>query len=201
MLAGCSTGRMFIHRCRHLTSPAGTATGDWSALGSRVSSWVYDIAIGADGIYAEAVQRLAIALAQLWPLVWKSCQPTQPRRCLLGRPVRYSIPDTGAVINAIAISGSEVYVGGQFYSAGGVSANVLRCGWNHGRPWASIQGAYAFRVHAILVNGMMYVGGSSIGPVGSAGEYCHLEQSARMVVVDTEPGWGGVPRTCSGYQR
>src|SRR5438876_844813 len=68
---------------------------------------------------------------------------------------------TGGSVNAIATSGTDVYVGGWFAGAGGVSANrVAR--WN-GSQWSALgngsSGTYA-PVYALATNGSsVYVGG------------------------------------------
>ena len=71
------------------------------------------------------------------------------------------IPRSPAVhaVSAIAVSGSNVYVGGVFTNAGGVSVNNIAC-WN-GESWSAMGGGVNGAVEVLRVSGTdLYVGGS-----------------------------------------
>ena len=64
-------------------------------------------------------------------------------------------------VYAIAISGSDVYVGGSFTTAGGVSANNI-AKWN-GNSWSALGGGVDGSVLEVAINGSnIYVGGSFV---------------------------------------
>src|SRR5207237_6392188 len=75
---------------------------------------------------------------------------------------RFNPPGTNGIVYAIAVSGSDVYVGGNFTTAGGVSAHYI-AKWN-GSTWSALgngmDGTNPY-VYAIAISGSdVYVGGN-----------------------------------------
>src|SRR5262249_1949625 len=71
----------------------------------------------------------------------------------------------GARVNALVISGADLYAGGEFYTAGGVPANRV-AKWD-GSNWSEFGSGLNNRVMALAVSGTnMYVGGVFTGGVG-----------------------------------
>ncbi|MEI6138495.1 MAG: T9SS type A sorting domain-containing protein [Mariniphaga sp.] len=69
-----------------------------------------------------------------------------------------SIPGTSGVINAIAISGSDIYVGGDFIAAGSGLANYI-AKWN-GSDWSALGVGVSGTVYSLAISGTdLYVGG------------------------------------------
>ena len=66
---------------------------------------------------------------------------------------------TSGEVYAIAVSGSDVYVGGDFTTAGGVANTRHIARWN-GSTWSALGAGTNGEVHAIAVSGSdVYVGG------------------------------------------
>ena len=75
--------------------------------------------------------------------------------------ITWSVLGTGlnGIVTAIAISGSDIYVGGNFTQAGGVSANYI-AKWN-GNSWSALGVGVNGIVYALALSGTdLYVGGS-----------------------------------------
>ena len=87
----------------------------------------------------------------------------------------------GGSVLALAVSGSEVYVGGRFTEAGGTPVNRI-AKWN-GSSWSALGTGVNDPVHAIAVSGSdVYVGGE----FSTAG--CHASSSfARYFAPDSTP--------------
>ena len=72
---------------------------------------------------------------------------------------RFGVPTgVGGTVHAVALSGSNVYVGGEFTDAGFVSADHIAC-WD-GSSWSALGSGVNGTVFAIAVSGSdVYVGG------------------------------------------
>lgn len=120
----------------------------WSALGTGVTGVVQAIAVSGNNVYFGTGSQL---------YVWN------------GHTVE--VLGGGVVgINAIAVSGSDVYVGGSFTDAGGVSATRI-AKWN-GSTWSALGSGMPATVRAIAINGSdVYAGGDfmSAGGVSANG--------------------------------
>ncbi|MGH9841304.1 MAG: hypothetical protein ACREEM_21325 [Blastocatellia bacterium] len=95
---------------------------------------------------------------------------------------RHSIPASAAearvgAVSAVAVSGNDIYVGGEFASIGNISArNIARFNRATG-AWSALGGGVSGGVSAIAVSGSdVYVGGRFTSA--------------------TDPGGGSVPATC-----
>ncbi len=135
------------------------ASDTWSALGSGVNGVVYVIAVQGDEVYVGGQFDQAGGQAANRIARWDNAAQTWSA---LGSGV--SSPDY-AVVYAIAVSGDEVYVGGHFAQAGGLTANhVAR--WNRRvASWAALSsGMSGFGVDTLVSalaagEGVIYVGG------------------------------------------
>ncbi len=78
----------------------------------------------------------------------------------------------GNSVSAIAVSGSDVYVGGNFTTAGGISANYI-AKWNTSTSaWSALATGMNGQVNAIAVSGSnVYVGGWFTTAGGSSAKY------------------------------
>lgn len=162
----------------------------WSTLGGGVSSSVYAIAISGTGeVYAGGYFQLAdgihtgsgegssytggITVNNI--AKWSSADGWSA----LGTSTDVGVCGGTSYVNAIAVSGSDVYVGGDFLYAGGTSSdgnthtsggtsvsNIAK--WN-GSNWsalgAGVSGGDNPHVYALAINGgSLYVGGRFTSP-------------------------------------
>ena len=127
----------------------------WSALGSGLDGGsfplVYSLAvIGADlyagGKFTSAGGISATGIAKWNGSAWSA----------LGSGVQGYL--SSGVVYALAVSGTDLYVGGGFITAGGVSAiNVAK--WN-GSAWSALGWGINGAIHAMAVSGAdLYAGG------------------------------------------
>ena len=131
----------------------------WSALGTGVTGSnpiVYSITISGSNIYvggqfttAGGVSASNIAIYNSNTDLWSALGP--------------GVTGTSyPVVNSIAISGGNIYVGGRFTTAGGVSVNNIAM-WN-GSTWSAlgtgVTGTGTIEVKSIAISGSnIYVGG------------------------------------------
>src|SRR5205823_4896576 len=107
----------------------------WSALGSGMNGLVYAIAISGSNVYAGGSFTTAGGVSANYIARWDGI-------AWFGRTwssvIRSSACTTGmnATVYAIAISGSDVYAGGSFTTAGGVPANHI-ARWD-GSAWSAL---------------------------------------------------------------
>lgn len=137
----------------------------WSALGSGVVGTVYALAVLGNNVYAgggfmtagtgSAAGRIAKWNGSAWSM--------------LGSGVDRYIGSSPSV-RALAISGSDLYVGGFFTAAGGSAANCI-AKWS-GTAWGAIGsglGGYYPSVSALAISGTnLYAGGDFTTAGGSA---------------------------------
>lgn len=129
----------------------------WSALGAGLNDNVYALAVRGNDVYAggsftSAGGSLASGLAKWNGTTWSP----------LGAGVRPGGPITEAIVYALALgSTGDLYVGGSFGVAGGVtSRNLAR--WD-GNSWSALGGEVSGQVKSLLVSGTdLYVGGAFI---------------------------------------
>jgi trimeric autotransporter adhesin len=73
-------------------------------------------------------------------------------------------------VNALAVSGSTLYAGGDFTTAGGSAANYI-AQWN-GSSWSALGSGMNSDVYALAVSGStLYAGGDFTTAGGSAANY------------------------------
>ncbi len=138
--------------CNHVASWNGAS---WSMLTSGADSSVYAVASGGAGVYVGGVFDSAGGIMNTSGIArWND--PTWSRiRQRDGGASGYSV-------NAIAVSGSDVVVGGIFDSAGGVPVtNIAK--WNSGSGWSALAPEISDNgeVYAIAVSGRnVYMGGA-----------------------------------------
>jgi hypothetical protein len=126
----------------------------WSALDTGTDSYVLAIADGGTRVYAGGIFSSASGVTDTVGIAsWD-----KPGWYALGTGMSGI---AGYSVNAIAVSGSDVYAGGMFDSAGGVpAANIAR--WNSGSGWSALGSGIGDNgaVRAIAVSGSgVYVGG------------------------------------------
>lgn len=135
-----------------------TVTQTWSALGTGVSGvsahYVYAVAISGTDVYvsgtftsAGGVSANRIAKFDTVTSTWSA----------LGS----GLEGSGAVVNAIAVIGSDVYAGGVFSLAGGLSVSNIAKWDTVTNSWSPVGTGVAGTVRAMAVNGSdLYVSGS-----------------------------------------
>ncbi|MEO8285003.1 MAG: S-layer homology domain-containing protein [Chloroflexota bacterium] len=127
----------------------------WSALGSGVNYWVYAIAVSGTDVYVGGFFTQAGGIPASLVAKWDGASWSA-----LGDGI--GNVGGGSFVNAIGVSGSDVYVGGKFTEAGGIPAsNIAK--WN-GTSWSAlgdgVGGAENDGVYAIAMRGTdVYVGG------------------------------------------
>jgi hypothetical protein len=119
----------------------------WSALGSGSAVKVLALAVIGSTVYA-GVESFGSSDSRI--IQWNNGSWS---------PVGTGITSLGTFVYALAAGGSDLYVGGSFSSAGGVSAsNIAK--WN-GSSWSSVGSGTNGAVLALLANGGdLYAGGS-----------------------------------------
>ena len=128
----------------------------WSALGSGMNYWVSALAaIGTDlyagGVFTNAGGVSANAIAK-----WNGTQWSALRSGMGG--VTYPIGVTIAIVYAFVAIGTDLYAGGVFKTADGVSANYI-AKWN-GTQWSALGSGMNSAVFALAVIGTdLYAGG------------------------------------------
>jgi len=142
-------------------------TNNWAALGDGVGGTVNAIVVSGSDVYVggrfPTVNGMSVSRIAKWN------ESTHSWSALGTGVGGYYSPS----VNAIAVSGSHVYVGGDFVTAGNVSARGI-AKWNAStNSWSAVGGgvddAYG-SVNAIVISGSdVYVGGSfnSIGGVSA----------------------------------
>jgi hypothetical protein len=130
----------------------------WSALGSGVSSVVYAIAVHGDDVYVGGVFTTAGGISVTGIARWNDTTQTWSA---VGGALERTLYDP--IVTAIAIGASgDVYVGGNFEKAGGVTVNNI-ARWD-GSSWHALgsgTGGTHPDVDAIAISGSdVYIGGS-----------------------------------------
>lgn len=126
----------------------------WSALGTGMDNTVVALAASGTDIYAGGTFTTAGGVAASRVARWNGTAWSA-----LGSGVAVG-PCSVDVVLALAANGSDLYVGGCFNSAGGVSltANIAR--WN-GSAWSSLAGSANSSVRALVFSaGGLYAAGS-----------------------------------------
>lgn len=132
----------------------------WSSLGSGIGGSLYALAVSGTNVYVGGYFSEAGGVAANNVAVWNG---TSWAALDSGMPGH--LKGTDGQVKALAFLGSDLYAGGGFTSAGGVSAMGI-AKWN-GSVWSTVGGGLSDSgVYALAVDGNdLYVGGS----FGSAG--------------------------------
>jgi len=133
-------------------------TSTWSALTSGVNNFINSIAIDStNNVYAGGQFTTAGGISANSIAKWN---PNTNTWSALGSGVS---PSSGIYIISVAIdSNNNVYIGGSFTTAGGVSANYV-AKWNpNTSTWSALGSGTNNTVRALAIdsNGNVYIGGS-----------------------------------------
>jgi hypothetical protein len=138
----------------------------WSALGSGMNIGVYALAVSGGTLYAGGSFTTAGGIAATNIAQWNGSSWSALGSGMSGL---YGY----AYVSALAVSGSTLYAGGNFTSAGGSAANYI-AQWN-GTTWSALgsgmngNGYYGLNVSALAVSGStLYAGGEFTNAGGSA---------------------------------
>jgi hypothetical protein len=128
----------------------------WSPLGSGMDSPVLALAVSGSTLYAGGIFTNAGGSAANYIAKWNG---TSWSALGSGLGVGYGL----AYVNALAVSGSTLYAGGFFYTAGSYPANFI-AKWN-GSSWSALgSGLGGNGVNALAVSGgTLYAGGDFSG--------------------------------------
>ncbi|MEM7053399.1 MAG: hypothetical protein AAF446_02510, partial [Pseudomonadota bacterium] len=167
-----------------------SATGDagWSALGSGINDFVFALAVVGTNLYIGGVFTQAGGVAASGIAVYDTSQPGDTGWSALGSGVNSSV-------FALAVIGTELYVGGQFTQAGGVAARSIAvydtsqtgdAGWSTlGSGVNTLNGLNNIVSDLAVVGTELYVGGRFTQAGGVAAN--------RIAVYDTnqtgDAGW------------
>lgn len=146
----------------------------WSALGAGTDAAVFSLAANGSDVYAGGRFANAGSVAASGVARWDGSSWSA-----LGTGLGSEGPFPRYIVSALALSGNDLYVGGEFSLAGGISANSI-ARWN-GADWSTL-GSGLFidfegfvepgAVAAVVVDGTdVYVGGyfSEAGGVSANG--------------------------------
>jgi trimeric autotransporter adhesin len=124
----------------------------WSALGSGIGT-VYTLAVSGSDLYAGGQFDTAGGVSANYVAKWNGSNWSS-----LGSGISGYFPYGNVYVHALAVSGSDLYVGGLFTTAGGGSANYI-AKWN-GSAWSSLGSGMNSGVYALAVSGNdLYAGG------------------------------------------
>ncbi len=142
----------------------------WSALGSGMNEGVRALAVSGNDVYAGGVFTTAGASAANYIAKWDGSSWTA-----LGSGMGGGF--LGTSVSALAVSGSDVYAGGNFTTAGGSAANYI-AKWD-GSSWMGLGSGmrgpppgFSANVYALAVSGTdVYAGGTFFTAGGSAANF------------------------------
>ena len=149
-----------------------TTTGAWSALGSGIPGYVYAIAAGQDGLYTGGLFNAAGGKGSNSIGLWHGNISNPPDPMDVYWDDRFDLLGVNGIgpVAAIAVSGSSVYVGGNFSSVGDVSANNIAIWDSELGAWSALDSGVSGAVTAIAINGDdVYVGGGFSNAGGVTG--------------------------------
>jgi hypothetical protein len=137
---------------------------NWTELGSGMNSIVCALAVSGSDLYAGGYFTTAGGNAANYIAKWNGSNWSP-----LGSGMEGSFPYYGEVL-ALAVSGSDLYAGGYFTTAGGSPANYV-AKWN-GSNWSPLGSGMNGAVRALAVSGSdLYAGGYFTTAGGSPANY------------------------------
>ena len=132
----------------------------WSALSSGMDAWPLALAVSGSDLYAGGAFTTAGGVSAKYIAKWNG---TSWSALGFGTGTSDGAPP---YVYALAVSGSDLYAGGLFTTAGGVSANYV-AKWN-GSSWSALGSGMSFYVYVLAVSGSeLYAGGNFT----TAGDY------------------------------
>jgi hypothetical protein len=135
----------------------------WSALGSGVDGTVSALALNGTNLYAGGYFTMAGGAPASYIAKWDGNAWSA-----LGEGVSGGLGQTW--VNVLAVSGTNLYVGGEFYTAGGLpAANIAQ--WD-GSAWSALGSGMDNDVSALAVSGTnLYAGGLFTMAGGAPAKY------------------------------
>jgi hypothetical protein len=131
---------------------------NWTSISAGFNGYFGDMAISGSDLYAVGYQSLGPSSNLGFLARWNGTNWVR-----MGSGMTY--PNGYVFLNSVAISGTEIYVGGQFETAGGVPANG-KAKWD-GSTWSAV-GTWSGSGDTIAVIGNdVYFGGSFYSSSGS----------------------------------
>ena len=138
----------------------------WSALGSGISGagvsgygpYVYALAVSGNTLYAGGMFTMAGGSAASYIAQWNGSSWSALGSGISG-PVKIGYNYYALSVDALAVAGTNLYAGGWFTVAGGVSANYI-ARWN-GSTWSAMGSGLNGSANALAVAGTnLYAGGT-----------------------------------------
>jgi hypothetical protein len=125
----------------------------WLTLGSGLNSTVNTLAVSGSTLYAGGYFTTAGTNAANYIAQWNGSSWSA-----LGSGISGIGDGSGPYVEALAVSGGTLYVGGDFTTAGAISANYI-AQWN-GSSWSALSSGMNSYVSALAVSGgTLYAGG------------------------------------------
>jgi hypothetical protein len=136
---------------------------NWSALGSGLSGDVYALAVSGSNLYAAGLSTTASHTVANYIVKWDGSAWSALGSGMEMECSTFPPPCPPPMVSALAVSGTNLYAGGRFNIAGGVSAtNIAK--WD-GNAWSALGSGMSGSVHALAVSGSnLYAGGGDGGP-------------------------------------
>ena len=125
----------------------------WSALGSGMNSYVYALASSGATLYAGGAFTMVGGVTANYIAAWNGSAWSA-----LGPGL--GVAEDWPEVHALAISGTTLYAGGEFTTAGGVPAEYIAA-WN-GSEWSALGSGMDLFVQALTPDGSghLFVGGA-----------------------------------------
>ena len=141
---------------------------EWSALGAELNDRVLALAVSGSDLYAGGGFTMAGGSAANYIAKWNGSVWSN-----LGSGLGSGIGGNSPAVYALAVSGSDLYAGGIFATAGGDAANCI-AKWN-GSTWsalgAGMGSAYPYVWALAVSGGDLYAGGLFTTAGGSAANH------------------------------
>jgi hypothetical protein len=129
----------------------------WSALGSGIGGYVYALAVSGTNLYAGGLFTTAGGVSANCIAKWDGSAWSAVGSGIAGSTPNGSFPS----VHGLAVSGTDLYAGGYFSTAGGVPPTSANCiaKWD-GSVWSALGTGMDERVYALAVSETnLYAGG------------------------------------------